>query len=776
MSQIPSEADLEAKIAQVIQAVFPAVSANDIKHQKSFRLQLGHGQVEVDGTEKSWIGGRLDILINIDGKPVALLELKRANLDLTDDDRKQGLSYARLTDPWPPFTIVSNGNDTVIYETFSGNEWAAKTIEEKSVEGLVKRSAELAAEDLRNAVDVLLSTRPDVWRRLIEGFSNDQIDRLTGKPSQLQFPFPSELMFPRIATYQIADMLRKSENCLLVTGPPLIGKSNILRELFYHSQNSNDLAVLYADCDCLEHGIFQFLANLLTTELDLQFSVDQVRAWIRTISNSERAPKLVLALDVSDITTLKTDIHELNQGHLGKNVGVVIACDNKDAEKLVKNKKGRATSLASKLKEVPIEPLNGKEFNVVLEQLAEMKIGFLKGAQRTLEYRMPWMLAGLVASAHPVDPDAFAVFPSIYDARLIPYAESIVKDDDKLKDLILKTCEALILDLDNKDISTELLLYRTTTSFACSEAAVRAKFTENEADELIRLGYLRLQFLNATKTAYVPQVPHLMMWGIGRVLADMLEQELENDRTIAIENFIARCEKLFAGDSIGAYAILILGQQNNLATDIINSLYNLEPEVHSAAVGTKSVTIVGGVKITFEVVSETELEVTYPGGKKGRHPMDAQEKMIGRQTPWLILSHILATPFGVMGDSIEKSIVVNPELISLIAQSKYPLRRPSSNPESILYHDIGEDVRVVCDREGITEPITLAMYACLLREQEKDELLERVKGSNSIPAISRLLTALSNIPWDNDESKWYETKHGELVDEFREQLDSFYHD
>jgi hypothetical protein len=42
----------------------------------------------------------------LDGtRPFAVLELKRPGLALAADDRDQGLSYARLMQPWAPLVI-----------------------------------------------------------------------------------------------------------------------------------------------------------------------------------------------------------------------------------------------------------------------------------------------------------------------------------------------------------------------------------------------------------------------------------------------------------------------------------------------------------------------------------------------------------------------------------------------------------------------------------------------------------------------------------------------
>ena len=54
----------------------------------------------------------LDILLELDGRPLAILELKKPGEALDTSVSRQGLSYARLISDYqmPPLVITSNGN------------------------------------------------------------------------------------------------------------------------------------------------------------------------------------------------------------------------------------------------------------------------------------------------------------------------------------------------------------------------------------------------------------------------------------------------------------------------------------------------------------------------------------------------------------------------------------------------------------------------------------------------------------------------------------------
>ena len=99
-------------------------NASEISLEKSFRIRLGKHQ--------HTIRGRSDILCKRNGKNLFIFELKRDAVSLSQDDIDQGISYARALDEIAPFTIISNGNSTRIFDTVSKQELTGKKIAEVS--------------------------------------------------------------------------------------------------------------------------------------------------------------------------------------------------------------------------------------------------------------------------------------------------------------------------------------------------------------------------------------------------------------------------------------------------------------------------------------------------------------------------------------------------------------------------------------------------------------------------------------------------------------------
>jgi Type I restriction enzyme R protein N terminus (HSDR_N) len=75
-------------------------------HQTKFQFQFGRAVVEIDSAAVSRAQARADVLVLCKEAPLAVLELKRPAVPLTEDDQAQGLSYARMLHPRPPLVVV----------------------------------------------------------------------------------------------------------------------------------------------------------------------------------------------------------------------------------------------------------------------------------------------------------------------------------------------------------------------------------------------------------------------------------------------------------------------------------------------------------------------------------------------------------------------------------------------------------------------------------------------------------------------------------------------
>ena len=90
---------------------------------------------------------------------------------------------------------------------------------------------------VKHVID-LLGPGADIWPGVVRDRTRELIARQTAPAGQGRKPFAEGLKLPRDATQKVLARLRAGVRFVLVDGPPLVGKSNVLRELAETTQTS----------------------------------------------------------------------------------------------------------------------------------------------------------------------------------------------------------------------------------------------------------------------------------------------------------------------------------------------------------------------------------------------------------------------------------------------------------------------------------------------------------------------------------------------------------
>jgi type I site-specific restriction endonuclease len=85
--------------------------------------------------------------------PLAIIEIERETVAITQQDYGQAQSYANMLTPRAPLVIVSNGNDTRCYDASPGAEWKPGSDASAKVQKLLTNAAKIATVDMRWAVE-----------------------------------------------------------------------------------------------------------------------------------------------------------------------------------------------------------------------------------------------------------------------------------------------------------------------------------------------------------------------------------------------------------------------------------------------------------------------------------------------------------------------------------------------------------------------------------------------------------------------------------------------
>jgi hypothetical protein len=757
-----TEADLEARIAAILKAELPFLSPGAIRHQLRFSVRLGGKQIEIDGKVGAAAIGRLDILLIQDNCPIAVLELKRPGTDLHEDDRAQGQSYARLLDPMAPLVIVSNGAETRIYRTYNGTPWKPSNPEEETVEALLEKCAQLALHDQQKAIATLLGPTSTAARSIINGVSEATIADLTGEWDDRRRPFGNSMSFARTATMRIAEDLDRGKRIVILSGAPLAGKSNVLRELWKHYTNSDRAALLFIEGSSIRHGVLRSLADALSRDLDWQVSPEDARNWLLRMSK-QGLFRFILAIDDCDPETMAEELDNLSSNAFGLGVRIVLTCDLGAVRELTQ-RKSQLTRLGRLSSVRELEPLDDEEFNAALAVLHDVRIDFMHGAQLCDEYRNPWVLRAIAADAAGdekyYDTSVSAAIPSLPGLMLMEFASQRLRDDDELRARHAGFARAVLDGVSKKDAT--LSLVRLTHRFVSLRKALLLHLTEGELADALGRGEFKSVLLPEGERVVTVQMPELIAAELSRQLSSTIAKEATNDPKRTADELTSICQGLPLGDVIGAQAIVEASLAvGHIPGQLITALLERPPRLEAFNPGSRfRLAISEDRAVDIEVDSERRLWMIGPHGLRQEldDGPDAEENpLIVDIMPWMILSYMGAMRIAAF-DQDKMVGWLEPAILIAVAKCPTVLRLPSRYAlDGIHTHHHPQHGSIACHSDGVIEPITLALIQAILRDRESGEyLVFDAIESNSVPFLARLDTAFKTVAGfqDADRRNW----------------------
>lgn len=455
MEKIDSEAALEAKLNKSIEVIFPNIDKKRFQHQKSFTIKLGRKVITTDlktQIKEFHHFPRLDVLIEFDGEPFIIFELKREDQKLTTDDRDQGISYARLHDKMPPLVIVSNGQDTEFYETYTKNKWNAIDKDEKSLKELINYTASLALKDKQDAVLNLLGVNFSMWINIFNKNSSTFFDNLTGPIQDYLFPLTNDLQIELPEVKKTIESVELNESVALV-GRPMSGKTNILKSVFDHYKTDDNILFIFVDLQYFRGGILQLIANIFMEELGFKVPIDEVRSWIINTLGFLRDKKVILMIDNFTIAEkgFANELLELLSLQLnsGNNFSIILTTTENNFNNLTLNKGSKSNNLfSSHLKKIEVE--DNLDFNTLKDVFNQGFQGrFNLGAEYNEEYRnvrFSRYIAATLLKMEELNDEAPYRIPSLFDFRLLTNTWNDFSSNLELLDNICLIANAIIVN------------------------------------------------------------------------------------------------------------------------------------------------------------------------------------------------------------------------------------------------------------------------------------------------------------------------------------------
>lgn len=744
-----TEYDLETAISAAIEVAFPRLGAANIKHQIEFTIRLGHATITAKGRE-SWIKrGRADVLLILNAKPLAILELKKNDLSLTANDGEQGLSYARLLPVMAPFVVVTNGDETRIIETFSGQPYKAASPDAKTFEALMLSAAKVAAGDRDDAIATLMGADPQVWTSAVSAASATAVDALTATTAHPLRPF-GPLKILRLATRQLAQKLRTSR-LVLVSGPPLVGKTNVLEQLV-RLINPQAAGGLFLECGASE--VFRKIADLLADTLDWPIDPETARNWVRKVSRAG-GPALVLAidrLDPEDRDDVRM-IEDLTSNTFGPALRVVVGLDEDATRRVLTGADGRSESpIGRRAAIVEVADLAEPEYFQALEALAELDMGIMDGGQHSPDLRRPWLLQAMATRLSGVEREGIGVFPAVPGLEIIAQARANFTDTE-LRRRYRGLAQAVTADAQDQSKPYAMALELMGRYFV-RRGTLEGFLPSSDVEWLLKQGYVTPSIADENVPILTIGLPELLASELARHLSVEMRELVENDPVEAAEWLAGAASNFLFGDIVAAQAFLDLSSGNSrVPLGLYDALANMTPVREATHAGQHLSTWVEGVgPIDVRPQEDGSTILTINGEDHTLEDNGDQGESIGNIHAWLILSQLASRRFVVEVNGSQHRL--DPEALLLVGTADFVLRQPRNDMlmDSVPVHDSAEGGQFVCHNAGIVEAVTQSILKYLSNEprEDRDAFVSTAMDIDSIHLTARLDIALRMLTRSTD--------------------------
>lgn len=240
MLSLMNEEEVKTKVVLPLLAKY-GIGPDEISLEQSFNLKVGRYTLRVDtGKQIETAQPRLDLLISRSGKNLCIIEVKTQGHKLTEEDRDQAISYARLVHPIAPYAVTTNGREAQIYDTISKRLLTAADL--KLAGGFeVTLPEDLQYETLKlffgysiNNLLAFCSAQSAINLRPLIGSKQDQAKK-----------YIPELHTPRQSLLQsVGSFLSSSDPLFVVLAASGMGKTSSLCHLVYHLLSQGE-AVLF---------------------------------------------------------------------------------------------------------------------------------------------------------------------------------------------------------------------------------------------------------------------------------------------------------------------------------------------------------------------------------------------------------------------------------------------------------------------------------------------------------------------------------------------------
>lgn len=336
---------------------------SDLQLEHTFTIRVGRQVIAIGGPEFALHRARFDILVRRGEKNLFIVETKAVDLPLTEEDRDQAISYARLVHPIAPFALVTNGREVQLYHSIT-----RERIEPEQMEAL--------GFDAHLESDALLETQSRFLRLSRANFTlfchaqvDSELRRVRGDLASGKKYVPA-LHVAREALHRtFGDFLASSAPCLLLSGASGAGKTSELCCLAESLLAENEPVFFFSG-----PALSANLCEAITAEF--AWSFEEAHSPVQTLKRIESVlptGTLAIIIDAVDEWSNASAIQQLDElvrAAENHRIRVILGCKSTAVPALLDM--GNLTSFVELLaRKTPLPPLTDKEFYSAIDRYRE---------------------------------------------------------------------------------------------------------------------------------------------------------------------------------------------------------------------------------------------------------------------------------------------------------------------------------------------------------------------------------------------------------------------
>lgn len=291
---------------------------SEISLERAFTIRLG---------KSKHVTGRSDILCKRNRKNLFIIEVKNDSISISQEDIDQGISYATaLVDNIAPFTIITNGKTTKIFDSISRIELTDKNISEQS--SFWKNGYTLSTdEELRiryEALKKFVSFSSENLKLFCKKQVQDRMGPIIGSIDDPYSKFVKELYVQRQELlFAFNNFINSEASIFGIVGSAGVGKTSTMCSLAL--QNLEDKFVFFYNAAIINKSPLEHIAQDLNGVFSSKSESDLVLKKLDELGRFLNKSVLIFidAIDESVNTNISLELSE-----------IALSCRNLDKVKI----------------------------------------------------------------------------------------------------------------------------------------------------------------------------------------------------------------------------------------------------------------------------------------------------------------------------------------------------------------------------------------------------------------------------------------------------------